>query len=160
MANVYIQIPGVPGSVTDTTHKNWIAAENFGIAATRKLNNKVGNMANRDQGTPAFGEFEIVKNADQATSGLFKNFCSGGSIPQIQIDVCHSGNGSQPFAQYTLSNVIVSHFQQRKMSNGSIKEYICFNYTKIENRFTPTDAAKINGSPVSISYDLATAQVG
>ena len=49
-----MQINGVPGSVTDVNHKNWISVRSFESGISRAVQHRVGFGEPRDSSIPKF----------------------------------------------------------------------------------------------------------
>lgn len=164
MSSIYMHIPNIQGSCTELSHKDWITIDSLSWRIRRNVTMRVGKGNNRESDIPAFSEVLIMKSADASSSMLFAQACSGKVIPQIQIDICITGDSLKPYSQYTLYDVIVSHYEDSVQHDANQpnpnKELVALNFTKIEKKFTPYDSSHSAQGPITSSYDLATAQSG
>ena len=155
---IYMNIPGAKGSSTDKKHTDWIelVGKSFQIRRNISVRNGVGN--DRDVGGPTLGEFHITKHADASSAKLLQKALKADVIPKVMIDVCRTGDGADIIDQYTLTNVIISQFEDGSIAEHSERgsEYMVFNFRSLEVRHTPYDSTGKAGSPFSTSYNLDT----
>ena len=159
----YAKVNGINGSATDENHQHWTELDFIEIGANRKVGSRVGTTGNREGSAPRVGEMTITKLMDGSSVDLYQHMLKGKAIPTVKIDVCHTGqSGAQPYCQYTLSNVIISNFDEAAMTDNHTMplEVLTLNFTEIQKRFTPSSAQGAAGSPVNASYNLETMQVG
>ena len=159
----YAKFDGINGSATDENHKNWSELDFIEIGANRKVGTRVGTTGSREGSAPRVGEMTITKLMDDSSVALYQHMLKGKAIPTVKIDVCRTGqSGAQPYCQYTLSNVIISNFDEAAMTDNHTMplEVLTLNFTEIQKRFTPTNSLGEAGSPVNASYNLETMQVG
>lgn len=156
----YMQINGIQGNVTSKGFEHWIACRSTHHTVKRgMLATTTGRARDRSRGVPTFCEMEITKDIDKASPLLFQKFCEGNNIDQIKIATVQTNSDLSAYLEYTLHNVIVSSIS-RINDNSDEKpiEIIKFNFTKLEEKYTPYDAAHQAQSPVSSGYDLESAQ--
>jgi len=158
---IYMKIDGVKGSSTDDHHKDWIELLSMNYQIKKGVTNKIGYKSDRQVGLPYIGEMIINKPYDKSSYFLFQKTLDNTSIPEVTINLCHTGNGSQQNRQYVLNNVIVSYFEE--ISHGDANahgtEYIRLNFTQIEKRDTAYDALGKPEAPKSVTYNLAKAEI-
>jgi len=157
---IYMQIQGMNGNVTTKGHENWIHVESMHFGLKNPTRTSVGDIKDRIKGNPIIGEMTVVKEADPSSTYLFTNSLQGKVIPSVKIDICHTGKELTPHQQYTLTNVLVSHYEEaHDMSGKNPKEIVRFNFTKIEKSYTSFDSNGSAKSPVKAGYDLEQASV-
>jgi len=158
--SIFIKFGNIEGSVSESGHKNWSHAEAVNFNCSRRISQKVGYNYNRNVSMPNLREVAILKDSDKSSPQIFRQLIDGKPIDQVQIHLCHTGKSLETNKEYTLHNVLVTHYEDTSLSDGNHpgKEYIRLNFTKVETRFTPYDSAGKAGSPVSVGYDLTTGQ--
>lgn len=158
---IYMKINGVKGSSTDEHHKDWIELLSMNYQIRKNVSNKIGYKTDRQVGLPYIGEMLINKQYDKSSYFLFQKILDNTSIPEVIINLCHTGKGSQQNRQYVLSNVIVSYFEETSHADATAHgtEYIKLNFTQIEKRDTAYDAQGKPEAPKSVTYDLAKATI-
>ena len=119
-----------------------------------------GESQNRGLGIPNISSMEIIKTVDKTSPILFDRLCEGKTIPKVQIDVCHTGDELQTRTEYTLSDVLVSGYEDHGLVSGDHtgEEYIKLHFTKIEKKYIPYDAQNKPGSPIVVGYNLSEAR--
>jgi len=154
---IYLKLSNINGSVTEKNHANWILVDGYYFKVSRKVYMPLGIGSSREKGIPSFSQLQIVKPSDQSSIALFEKAVNGQTIDQLQIDVCHTGDSFQVHSQYTLHNVLVSHYEDNNNGQGESKEFICFHYTKIERKYIPHNEMGHAGSPLITGFDLTKA---
>lgn len=158
--NIYVNIPGVKGSATDSNHKGQVPAMAYAFSKSRAVRMQVGYTSNRESGAPRFSYFELVKPIDISSPQIYQLFVTGKCLEKIIVQVCHTGQGGQVYHEFTLYNVMVA---DRTLSNVSDKlhtglEYLTLSYTRLDEKFIPYDGQNKIGSPIITGYDLETAK--
>ena len=97
----------------------------------------------------------ITKSMDAASTKLFIESVTGAAGKKVEIHLVSTGSPGVTYTEYTLTNALVSGYS---VSTGGERptESISINFTKIQYKFTPFDDKHKAGTPVSVSYDLAT----
>lgn len=92
---------------------------------------------------------------DSASPKLFTAACTGNEGKTVKIDLTTTSSGGLVYCTYTLSNALISSYSVS--SDGDRPgESISISFTKMEFKFTPYDNQNKAGTPVTVSYDLAT----
>jgi len=158
--SIFIKFSNINGSATETNHKGWSNADAVYFNCSRKISHKIGHNYNREVSMPNLNEVEIFKDNDSSSSQIFRQLIEGKPLDQVQIHFCHTGKNLETNKEYVLHDVLISRYQDTSLSdaNHAGKEYIKLSFVKIETRFTPYDSTGKAGSPLSVGYDLSTAQ--
>jgi type VI secretion system secreted protein Hcp len=153
----YLHIDGIEGSVTAPAHKQWIEIKDIDFAITRHINTLPGQIYDRQLSRPNISEIEIIKPLDNSSIQLFQHSCSAKAISQAKIDLCQINHDGNPYAQITLSNVIITCYQLHQSNEGEQRrplETLKLNFDRIEFRYTPYDKNNQAQSPLTTGYDL------
>lgn len=154
---IYIHIDGIQGCVTAKGHENWIELETCDIEVNREIKMETGNATNRESRLPSFTEMVVTKKVDKSSPNIFDRACRGKSIGDVKIDICDTNNELQPYAQYKLSDVIISKYSDSMHNEGLHFETMHLNYTRIEKVYIPRDAKNKAGSPMRTGYNIEEA---
>lgn len=154
---IYMKIEGIDGDVTHQEHKNWLDISSLQWGVGRGISTPVGSAKNREASEPSISEVVVTKLMDASSVKLFTEACTGQKGKKVQIHLVSTGNPGKTYMEYTLENALVSGYSVS--TNGDRpSESISFNFTKIETKYTPSGEGNDTGSPVTASYDLATAK--
>lgn len=156
---IYLHYDGIDGEATHQDHKKWIDIGSMQFGIGRGISTAVGASANREASQPSVSEIVITKVMDSASPKLFTESATGAGGKTVKINLVSTGSPGNVYAEYTLTGTLISGYS---ISSGGDRpsESISLNFTKIEYKFTPYDAANKAGTPVTVSYDLSTGKSG
>ncbi len=152
---IYVNYDGIPGEATQENHKKWIDVMSLSWGVGRGISTTSGSTNNREASEPSVSEVSIVKMFDAASPKLFTEACTGSAGKTVKIDLVTTGSPGVTFCTYTLTNALISSYS---VSTGGDRptESVSISFTKLEFKFTPYDDKNKAGTPVTVSYDLAT----
>lgn len=158
---IYIKINDIEGNITAKNHEKWIEVNSINFYVSRNITTKPGAISDREFTKPSLSEIEITKNIDKTSPLLFSEACVG-KVKNVNIDVCQTNETISAYMQYTLSNVIISHYSVLIHSEDDKHllptEKIKLNFSKIEMKYIPYDEKHNAGSPIPAGYDLESAK--
>ncbi len=156
---IYIKYDGIDGEVTQDDHKKWIEVHSFQFGVGRGISTPTGNAANRESSHASVSEVVVTKVMDSASPKLFTESAAGKDGKKVEIHFVSTGDPGLTYAQYTLEDTLISGYS---VSSGGERpqESISLNFTKVEFKMTPHDDKNAPGTPITVSYDLATAKSG
>lgn len=153
MSKIFIHIPGINGSSDIAGYKGWLEVDTVDMDVTRPVTLRVGQAHGRESRLPEFSEIIIHKPLDTASHRLFAYACSGKVIhAPVEIHICANGPEYEPYYQYTLENVKISHYKQRSATGTLPSERFSLNYTEIQL------ASMLKDAPERVGYDLQQAK--
>lgn len=155
---IYMKIDGIDGDVTHQGHEKWLDINSFQWGVGRGISTLVGSAKNREASEPSISEVSVTKEMDASSVKLFTEACTGQKGKKVQIHLVSTGNPGQTYMEYTLENALVSSYSVSTGGSDRPIESISFNFTKIETKYTALGEGNDTGSPLSASYDLATAK--
>lgn len=152
---IYVKYEGIDGEATHDTHKKWIDCSSLQFGVGRAISTPSGSAGNRESSEPSVSEITLVKSMDAASTKLFVESVTGAAGKKVEIHLVSTGSPGVTYTEYTLTNALISSYS---VSSGGERptESISINFTKIQYKFTPFDDKHKAGTPVSVSYDLAT----
>lgn len=153
--SIYVKYGKLKGDATDADHKEWLTVSSLQWGVGRAIMTPTGAAANREASQPSVSEVTITKTMDQSSTGFFTEAVTGVKGTEVEIDLVSTGNPGRVYAKYKLYDALVSGYS---MSTGGDRpsESISINFSKIEFKYIPSKTENEQGSPVSVSYDLAT----
>jgi len=152
---IYVNYDGIPGEATQQDHTKWIDVLSLSWGVGRGISTVSGSTNNREASEPSVSEVSIVKMFDASSPKLFTESCTGNAGKTVKIDLTTTGSPGVTYCTYTLTNALVSSYS---VSTGGDRptESISISFTKMEFKFTPYDDKNKAGTPVTVSYDMAT----
>ncbi len=156
---IYLKYDGIDGEATHDKHKKWIDVGSLQFGVGRGISTPSGSTANREASEPSISEVVVTKMLDAASSKLFVESCTGAAGKKVEIHLVSTGSPGNTYVEYTLHNALISGYS---LSSGGDRpsESISINFTKIEYKHIPYDEANKAGTPVTVSYDLASTKSG
>jgi type VI secretion system secreted protein Hcp len=157
---IYMQLPNISGNVTTDGFKDWIQVDSLSFKAGVTTFQHVGKSTDRQAGLPFLSEVELTKPIDKSSPHLLSNLFKTTAFSKVVLAVCKGGDSNKAYLTYTLSDVIVSRVEQQVNghSEQTGTDYVSLSFRKIEEKFTPYDKQGQSLSPISMGYDLTTAQ--
>ena len=152
---VYLNYDGIQGEATQQDHKKWIDVLSMSWGVGRGISTVSGSSNNREASEPSISEVSIVKMFDAASPKLFTESCTGNAGKTVKIDLVTTGSPGVTYATYTLTNALISSYSVSS-SGDRPTESVSISFTKLEFKFVPYDDKNKAGSPVTVSYDMAT----
>ncbi|MEO3389461.1 type VI secretion system tube protein Hcp [Mesorhizobium sp. CAU 1741] len=156
---IYVKYDGIDGEATHDKHKKWIDVSSLQFGVGRGISTPSGSTANREASEPSISEVVVTKMLDASSSKLFVESCTGAAGKKVEIHLVSTGSPGNTYVEYTLHNALISGYS---LSTGGDRpsESISINFTKIEYKHIPYDEANKAGTPVTVSYDLASTKSG
>lgn len=150
---IYLQVEGIEGDVTAEGHEGWIECESLDWGVQRAIHTPTGRAEGRESAAPSVSEIAINKLVDKTSPILFADACVGRERG-VKIDFVRIGEAMQTYLEYELSNSLVSAYSVSADGDRPM-ESVSFNFTKIEMKYTPYDAAHRPQSPIVAGYDIS-----
>jgi type VI secretion system secreted protein Hcp len=138
---MFLSITGIEGESTDEAHKDWIDVLSYSHRVSQSATAATSGGAR--SGQSQHEDFTITKPLDKSSPKLVLYCCNGARIPEVTFEVCRSSGDKQEFMVYTLTDAIVSAVSvSGSADSGDARpvEEVSFNYSKIEWKYTETDA--------------------
>lgn len=149
----FLKIDGIEGESQDDRHRDEIdlLSMSWGLASSGTAVAAAGGGA----GKVTFQDVSFTKRLDKATPQLFLHCAQGKHISKAVVFASRAGENRQEFYEITLSNCIVSSFQQGASSGDEIPiESFSLNFAKIEVSYSPQKEDGTLDSPVKAGWDL------
>jgi type VI secretion system secreted protein Hcp len=156
---IYLQYGTIKGDVTSADHPGWIEVNSFQFGITRSISAPTGGSADRESSAPSVSEITITKPMDSSSPQLLSQALAG-TGQTVTLDLVKTGPAGQPmtYAEYKLENTLISGYS---VSSGGDNptESISLSFTKFTFTFTSQNSDGSLGTPGTVGYDIALAQV-
>ena len=151
---IYIDIDGIKGSATESSHKDQIEAESLHWGVSRALTHIAGGATEKLGDKAQFTEVTFTKRIDKASVKLFEACASGKHIDKATIYVVGTQEGdAQEFSSYELGDVLIANFSESGNGHDLPHESIGLNFTKFTFKFSSRDE-KGKVTPSSSGWDI------
>jgi type VI secretion system secreted protein Hcp len=155
MSLVYLKYGDkIKGEVTSEGHKEWIELTSCQFGTGRALGSPTGTAAGRETGSVNISEIVCTKVNDVASEPLFRESLDGkAQLATIHFTKSNDSGGFEAYTEQKLTECLISGYS---LSSGGDKptESLSLNFTKVEYRYIPNDAAHKPLSPLTGGYDL------
>ncbi len=150
-ADMFLKLDGISGESQDDKHKDEIEVESFSWGLSQAISRSAGAAA---AGRPSFQDFTFTSRVSVASPRLMEACASGSHLKDAVLTVRRSGEIPVEYLQITLSDVVVSSYNEAGATESVPEESVSLNFAKIEYEYRPQDARGGNGAPVSAGWDL------
>lgn len=156
---IYLKLGDVKGDVTHEGYQDWIECHSFQFGVGRGIGTPVGAAANREASAPSISEVTLTKAMDGSSTEIMKQSLSGAEGVKVEIALVGTGDPATEICRYQFDKSLISGYS---VTSGGDRpsESLSINFTKVEYSMTELDAANKTGTPVRVTYDLATAKKG
>jgi len=149
----FLKVDGITGECKATGHEEWIECGSLQYGAGRAIHTPVGSSSKREASAPSISEVTVTKLMDSTSAPMFQEACVG-KAKLVEIHLCETGADElNTYLELKLTNAMISGYS---VSSGGDRpsESVTFNFTKIEQKYTPYDDQHEKGNPVTSGYDL------
>lgn len=154
---IYLKINSIKGNVTAKSYQGAIEIYNYTFNSQRSLNQQSGLVGNRSAGLIQYGDLIFTKPMDSATAALLKHYYDASIIPEISFHHVTTGNEPQCYFTNIFKEVFISSHGM-DCDAHQVSETFSLRFTCNQKRIVPLTEQHKLGSPVSVGYDLETAQ--
>lgn len=148
-SDYYLKIDGIAGESRVKGHENEIQIESFSWGATN-----TSSETRRASGKVSFSDFSFAKMLDKASPLLFQAVASGKRLPKVTFYGVSTGERAGDYLTITLSDVLVSSYQNSGASGGAPSDSFSVNFAKITFDYKPQNADGSFGTAVHGGWDL------
>jgi type VI secretion system secreted protein Hcp len=160
-AEMFLKIDGIDGESTDAKHKNEIEILSYGWGVAQQ--GASGSGGGGGAGKAAFEDLHVLARLQKSSPKLFVACASGKHVKQGVLTVRKGGAKKFEFLKITISDVLVSSFEQVGPDNeadGAPLEEIGLSFAKIRVDYTQQSATGAAGVVTSAEWDLKTGKGG
>ena len=154
---IYMKIEGIEGDSTSDKYRGWIEIMSYSWGASQSGGQAGGGGG---AGKVSFQDLHFTHHSGKGSPMLMLACASGKHLPAVQLVVVSAkGDKPQEYLKVTLTDILVSSYQQSGDAGGLPVESCSLNFTKIRY-----DQAIVRPNGVSewqtASWDLASNRGG
>jgi type VI secretion system secreted protein Hcp len=150
----FLKIEGVDGESTDDKHKGEIDIESFSWGVSQMGTG--GHGGGGGAGKASFQDLHFHTHINKSSPKLFLACATGEHFKKAVLTCRKAGKEQQEYLKITLSDVLVSSYQDGGGSGGVIPtDQFSLNFAKIEFEYKPQKADGTLDSAVKAGYDVA-----
>jgi type VI secretion system secreted protein Hcp len=152
--DIFLKLDGIKGESTDSKHKDEIEIESFSWGMTQSGSALQG--AGGGASKVSFQDFNFVMAVSRASPQLMLACATGKHIKEAILTARKAGKEQMEFLKFTLSDIVVSGFEQGGSSSGETlpTDQVSFNFAKIEQEYTEQRPDGALGPSTKAGFDL------
>ncbi|NHZ43718.1 MULTISPECIES: Hcp family type VI secretion system effector [Massilia] len=156
--DVYLQLDGIKGESTDSSHKDWIECQSVSWEVLQPKSATASTGGGHTAERTEHRDIVIAKLADLATPLLLQNCSSGKTLGKAKIEFLRAdGQGDRiKYFEIDLDNVIISSVAPTVSQGDILTESLSLKYSKVKWKYTQQKIGGGAGGNTSGGWDLAT----
>ncbi|NHZ90042.1 type VI secretion system tube protein Hcp [Massilia sp. CCM 8733] len=156
--DVYLQLDGIKGESTDSSHKDWIECQSVSWEVLQPKSATASTGGGHTAERTEHRDIVIAKLADLATPLLLQNCSSGKTLGKAKIEFLRAdGQGDRiKYFEIELDNVIISSVAPAVSQGDILSENLSLKYSKVKWKYTQQKIGGGAGGNTSGGWDLAT----
>ena len=160
-ADFYLQIDGIKGESTDSTHQGWIEVTtvDWSIAQPKSATASTGGGHTAERAE--LSEISISKLVDLASPILMQTCAAGKTIPKVKIEMQRADGQGEPikYFEVELENVLIGHIAPSFNAGGFPSESLGLKFSKVKWKYCQQKIGGGAGGNTAGGWDLATNRV-
>lgn len=160
--SAFLQIEGIQGEASDKNYKGWLDITSYKWGTQRKITSHTGTQGNRESSNTRITDLTITRFMDKAAPKLFIEACCGrGKTITLAHTKTGSGNGNDPFVEFTLENAILSGYRVAAINWSATrpKEILTLSFIHLQIKYTPYDQDGNALPPIAVGFDTASNRI-
>ena len=155
--DVYLQIDGIKGESTDSTHKDWIEVKSVNWEVLQPKSATASSAGGHTAERTEHKEIVIAKLADLSTPLLLQTCSSGKTIPKAKFEFLRAdGQGERiKYFEIELENVLISSVAPQVQPGDILSEHVSIKYSKVKWKYTQQKIGGGSGGNTSGGWDLS-----
>lgn len=156
--DVYLQIDGIKGESTDSTHKDWIECTGveFGVLQPRSAtaSSAGGHTAERCE----HKDILVSKLADLSTPLLLEQCSMGKTIAKAKLDFMRADADGKRVTYFSieLTNLIISGVQPKVAEGNIMQEALSIKYSQVKWKYVQQKISGGQGGNTAGGWNLST----
>jgi type VI secretion system secreted protein Hcp len=109
--DAYLQIDGIKGESSDSTHPGWIEVSSAHFGVTQPRSGSLSTAGGHTTGHSEHRTLSLTKLVDMASPVLMQHCAMGKTIPKAKLEFMRADGDGKPIKYYQveLENVLLSH---------------------------------------------------
>ena len=150
--DMFLKLDGIDGESVDLKHKGELEIESFSWGASNP--GSAAHGGGGGAGKVSMQDFHFVTTTSKASPKLFLYCASGAHIRSGVLTVRRAGESQHEFLKVTMSDVLVSSWQQSGSGSEVPTDQVSINFSKIEIEFTTQSATGAAGETTRAGWDV------
>jgi type VI secretion system secreted protein Hcp len=152
---IFMKFGDKTGDVDTTQYKGWIVCHSFQFGSGRGIGSAAASGQSRQGSHASVSEVTVSKNLDPASLPMWRDGLDGKLATTVDFSFTRADQDNSEYLHITLWDTGVSGWS---MSSGGDRpsESVSLNFAKIELKDIPQNVDGTPGTPVSVTYNLAT----
>ena len=149
----FLKIEGIEGESTSSGHEKEIDIHSMSFGVTQPL--QIGRTGEGlAAGKASFGEIHFTKYTDKSSPKLYQAAGAGTHIPKVTFTGQKAGDKPMLYFKVTLTDVLVSSFQNSGAGGSEMTEQLSFGYSKIEFEYIEQTKSGASGAKNLAAFDV------
>jgi len=159
--DVYLQIDGIKGESTDTTHKDWIECQHVSWEVLQPKSATASTGGGHTAERCEHSDILLHKLADLSTPLLLQNSSSGKTIPSARIEFMRAdGDGNRvKYFEIELKDVLIGGVSPSVSEGDILKEELRLKFSQVKWKYTQQKVSGGTGGNTSGGWNLSQNKV-
>lgn len=159
--DVYLQIDGIKGESTDSTHKDWIECQAVQWEVIQPKSSTGSTGGGHTAERCEHKDIVIQKLTDLATPLLLQNSSSGKTIPKARMEFMRADSKGEriKYFELELDNVLIGAVSPSVSEGDIMNEELHLKYSKVKWKYTQQKISGGAGGNTSGGWDLAANKI-
>ena len=159
--DVYLQIEGIKGELTDDRHRDWIECKSVSCELRQPRSATASTGGGHTAERCEHGEIVVAKLADLASPLLLQNCSTGRTLPKARIEFMRAdGLGERvKYFEIELENVLIGGVSPSIREGEILSEYVALKYSRIKWKYTQQKVAGGSAGNVAGGWDLSANKI-
>lgn len=156
--DAYLQIDGIRGESTDSTHLGWIELTSAHWGVTQPKSATVSTGGGHTAERCEHKSVSITKLADLSSPLLLQTCSSGKTIPKARLEFMRAdGQGERvKYYEVELENVLIGNIVQMVHEGDILHDLIGLKYSKVKWKYSQQKISGGAGGNTAGGWDLST----
>lgn len=159
--DVYLQIDGIKGESTDSTHKDWIECKSVAWEVLQPKSATASTGGGHTAERCEHKDIVLTKLSDLSTPLLLQNCSSGKTIPKAKFEFMRADAQGEriKYFEIELENVLIGGVAPNVEVGDILEESVRLKFSKVKWKYTQQKISGGSGGNTSGGWDLAANKV-
>jgi type VI secretion system secreted protein Hcp len=155
--DVYLQIDGIKGESSDTTHKDWIECKSVSFEVLQPRSATASSAGGHTAERCEHKDIVVTKLADLATPLLLEQCSMGKTIPKAKFDFMRADSDGKRVTYFNieLENVLISGVAPHVSEGDIMTESLSIKYSKVKWKYVQQKVSGGTGGNTAGGWDLS-----
>jgi type VI secretion system secreted protein Hcp len=155
--DVYLQIDGIKGESSDTTHKDWIECKSVSFEVLQPRSATASSAGGHTAERCEHKDIVVTKLSDLATPLLLEQCSMGKTIPKAKFDFMRADADGKRVTYFNieLENVLISDVAPHVSEGDIMSESLSIKYSKVKWKYVQQKISGGTGGNTAGGWDLS-----